>query len=385
MQDERTDNFKARVNAGELICNAANSYREEHFPVSEYGFVGSATDKSTGVVTYVTTKVTRGGLFRPSSHEWSIGMQSITLRNLLATASGHQSAHAEDVAHTELSAKLTAGVASILVTLAERDKTKNMILKGIKYLFRPIKDVWKIGKRMTPRERLNKVNEWWLEGRYGWRPFIYDVASQIEAHNKDVGERLTKKTNLPGWENPTEVTVQDIGWYGLKTRLTRRTAFVGWTACGQTGDFRAGTMGNFRKFGWYDLVGAGWDLVPYSFVVDWFCNIGEMARAMQAYLLLDERIGWTRYNWMVAEELKHSVLVPGPLTVGNSVYQIYSVIGEGSPTFHLRQWNRQVRLDFTPYFGTRMDLDWAKVVDLAALLRQAYERCFGEPRRGRHR
>lgn len=370
------DKLKA---AGTLVCNPADLYSERHFAKVYMGFKGQFTrpgyPTSTKIVASYQTST-----WRPTVSDWSADKQNSSLR-AWKDAIVHEflDEHEKSVVMTELSARMTEGIASLLVSFAERDQTKNMLLKALNYLRRPLQDVLKIGKRMTTTQRVDKVNEWWLEGRYGWRPFIHDVIGVVDAQKASVTDRRTVKTTRPSAKSSVpSATVTTYGWNGLLSTVTRDISFVGHYSFGQTADFRAGVIANFRKFGLYDLVGAGWDLVPYSFVVDWFINIGEVARAMQAYALLDERIGWIKYNGSLRSNLMHSIVIPGPIPYGSGTVQIIDSYGVGPhPHFMETSWNRDVWTDFMPTVGLRNELDWLKVVDSAALLRNLWTKVRG--------
>lgn len=285
------------------------------------------------------------------------------------------SEHAIAQAHTDISARLGQGIASILVTVAEARKTRDMFATALTLLRRPIKDVMAIGKRMTGKQRVDTVNNWWLEGRYGWRPFIYDVMDGYESSTTEARQRLTKLGQIPVWETSEKIVDASYGWNGLLTNVNREILCQGFVGLGQTGDFLAALSGGYRKWGGYDLVGAAWDLVPYSFVADWFCNVGAALGALQVYALLNERIGWTKYVRKCTSTLEHVVIEPGPLPWGYSTVQIVETYGDKADHVFFESWDRRVRTGFLPVLGARMDLDWKKVIDLAALLRGQWNRC----------
>lgn len=382
MTDTRTPNFKALVNAGILICNPAESFSETFHAKVNHGFTGTVTRNGKIISTY-SPKSLQSAVWRPSSSQWANGQRTPALIAALTTNEGQFVGDEEiGMRHTELSSRLAEGIQSILVSFAERDKTKGMILRAINLLRHPIRDAWRYFAKLRPRQRLQKIEEMWLEGRYGWRPFVLDVQDAVEAHQAKVGDRLSKKGIIPGWETTVEYPQGTIAWNNLVLALTQVAKYQGYVRVGQTGDFRAGMMQGARAYGLYDLVGTGWDLIPYSFVVDWFCNIGQAAKAMQAYALLDERIGWTTYERLVTSNIRCTIQRGGPIWVDpyTRVDMVDPYVLGDTPHYSTKSWTRVPRTSFLPVIGSRIKLDWAKVVDAAALLDQAFSRCFGSRR-----
>lgn len=373
MSDDVTPEFRKVRDSGGLICNPASSYMEKFGPKVEFGFTGKfSRPKYPDIL--VTVKNLQAPAWRPTASQWAGDIKDASLNAFLAANRGEYADDAEvSELHTGLSAALTEGIASLLVTYAEMPKTIGMLLKAYDYLRRPLQDVAKKFRRMSGKERIDKVNEWWLEGRYGWRPFIYDVMSIHEAQHHVAKSRRTVRGGIPAWNYETDTIVTSYLWNGLRSDLVRAIKYSGHVSAGQTCDYATGMMHGFRKFGIYDIVGAGWDLVPYSFVVDWFINVGDAAKAMQAYALIDERIGWTKYTLKCESVLSHNVVQPGPIPYGLGVVEIVSVINEGEfPHYTLKEWNREAVTNFMPTIGLRCDLDMTKVIDGAALLRNLW-------------
>lgn len=376
MHDVVVPNWRKLRDSGVLVCNPANSFKEQFAAKTLFGFKCQFT-RAGYPTSYYTLKNYQSNMWRPTSAQWASDTRDSALGAYLARKEagfGGVSSNAISQAHTDVSADLAQGIASLLVTFGEAGKTRDMLLKAIDYLRRPMRDVWKIGRKMTGKQRVDKANEWWLEGRYGWRPFIYDVMSNIDAQQTEARSRLTKKGSIPVWESSERLAIATYGWNGLITKVWLDVLCQGVVSVGQTGDFRAGVLNGLRKFGAYDLVGAGWDLIPYSFVVDWFCNVGAAAGAMQAYALLDERVGWTTYTRKCTSSFVHEIISAGPIPYGYGTVQIVETYGSTADHFSYEEWNRVVRTDFMPVIGARNKLDFLKVVDAAALLKNLWNR-----------
>jgi hypothetical protein len=124
-----------------------------------------------------------------------------------------------------------------------------------------------------------------------------------------------------------------------------------------------------RKFGIYDLAGTAWDLVPLSFVYDWFINIGDILRSLQTFALVDERVGWTTLVDSMLYTYTCRVDSPGPIE--DQWWQVYvteMLLPDWKESYEAKQ--RLVVTDFRPFIGLSANLDLAKITDLAALAKQ---------------
>jgi hypothetical protein len=111
----------------------------------------------------------------------------------------------------------------------------------------------------------------WLELKYGWMPLhmsIFDcVKFQREKANRfRVEGRYTKKVKFGYYD--------DIQPYS--PGLHAHGQFSGTYFCGIRGDYavRDRTYFNASRLSPLNPVSIAWELVPYSFVVDWFVDIG---------------------------------------------------------------------------------------------------------------
>lgn len=278
---------------------------------------------------------------------------------------------------TKVSADVGTGVAMLYVSGAEAGKTASMIAKALRLMTIPIKDAKKkLGltrkQLRTPEGRarvLQSANDAWLEGRYGWRPFVYDVMSWFDARATPKAQRYTararkvKKVNVTSYRNLAQSI--RLGMIRVMEELT----VVGTLRAGQLAEFRPQINGYAQSFGLYDVMGTAWDLIPYSFVYDWFCNLGDVAKALQAYALVDRRIGW--YSETTEVVLKHTPGVLGALEWhDDDEFFSYQRLPVGYAFTETVRRKRRVPIDvFIPTFAVRCDLNTAKIVDLAALLR----------------
>lgn len=135
------------------------------------------------------------------------------------------------------------------------------------------------------KDRYRAFQQMWLEARYGVRPIVYDVYNAQRALSQTFEKGFLVRGR--GGVKDDDVREFDSGWYPLdsytEARLQQRTevsfSHYGWAAF----RFDSETSARFQL---NPLVTA-WELIPYSFVVDWFINIGAWVSALSAQMTGD--------------------------------------------------------------------------------------------------
>lgn len=130
----------------------------------------------------------------------------------------------------------------------------------------------------------------WLETRYGWAPLLMDISSIIkearrqnarsaerlvsratETQERDLVEDFASLSYPPGWN----------GWIGSGSRAVhskvRSSAGVIYELRSRRkAEYIADILGLQAR----DVATTLWELTPYSFVVDWFVNVGDWLKAI---------------------------------------------------------------------------------------------------------
>lgn len=138
-------------------------------------------------------------------------------------------------------------------------------------------------KGMSPHER-------WLEYRYGWIPLLSDIKGSIEyLHEKAVAKQFYSVVKSTHEELETIIsTLIDDGNVtraGTSFRVsTKRTATI--TRKGiVTYRFRVTNqnLAQNHQLGLDNPALIAWELVPFSFVADWFVNVGDVLGQIGAF------------------------------------------------------------------------------------------------------
>lgn len=137
-------------------------------------------------------------------------------------------------------------------------------------------------KSMETSDRL------WLEFRYGWTPLVHDVVDSLKAINAQfLRDELVKKTytRVLGRKEGNGSTVTQVSranfgggnWTGNYT-LTHKVSVKAYAKYRVVNE--AGVMNRLNDFGAFDVPRYLWEVVPFSFVVDWFVPIGDWLGAI---------------------------------------------------------------------------------------------------------
>jgi hypothetical protein len=176
-----------------------------------------------------------------------------------------------------------------LVFLGELPETLRMIISPAKALRKGINgylDAISVGYPRTPKFRRKKyLRDSWLEYSYGWAPLMSDIADGMRAlENK---QRLREAFEPVSFTGRSEARVNfqqrsgtwgPLAWdYDTFTKETWSVRYFGiaHSRCPAPVYFQARNYGLRLN----EFVPTLWELIPYSFLVDYFTNIGDVLTA----------------------------------------------------------------------------------------------------------
>jgi hypothetical protein len=118
----------------------------------------------------------------------------------------------------------------------------------------------------------------WLTYRYGFRPLMNDIENVLKGLKEATGKRR-KTTRASLSQERTDVqTRQSFDWGGHKSNIQLVTLDQVKLRAMSLDEYVADTASNIGFTG-KGLMGLPWELVPFSFVADWFWNVGDYLNA----------------------------------------------------------------------------------------------------------
>jgi len=153
------------------------------------------------------------------------------------------------------------------------------------------------GKNPSPRGQ--GIPEQWLALRYGWIPLVQDCYNSAEIVRKawnDNGEAFTVNAaaSIKGSTRTIEVHPYPHGptlrWRSTNRAVSGKASIVYGVA--------NGGLNSLSQLGITNPASLAWELLPYSFVLDWMYPVGNYLSSLDYHLGLEFRHGWI--------SLKHS-------------------------------------------------------------------------------
>ena len=361
MIDDPTTNFKQRSAAGEIILTGMS---HEILSYSS-GAICSTVDAVAGETVCDGYNAAQQSLinftpFLPNDSEL-FGEEF----DKFSTEQGQAVAKAfANVDQSEMLAMATAGelpetVRWIAGILRKVIKAARTLRRGIWKLMRKA-----LSRKFTRKVRDSKIDQLWLEFRYAVRPLFFDAVSLMKAFEACIekGARFTAR----GFTDVTssESVNHDADTTYLIKRITVSKKYKYSARAGVLYSVDPEVNGILSTFGMDQPLEVIWELTPFSFILDWLFNIGDLISAWSKNASLTVLGAWVVETLQVDEsydrfafEMKEDI----------SPYDSLVQAVDGSPNTKCQRILKRRVIDPTrPLFPSiSINLDVAKLMDLA--------------------
>jgi hypothetical protein len=273
MTDEVVPGFKKNSSQGAVYCNPMNSEKR--------------TCSFSGSTTWTITKKTActpgaAGTLTETYPYYMTAVHNVQPSTYVARI---DASSAITSAITEAYAGVAEPDLQGLVSLAELKKTIAMLRRpfmGLRNYLDQFRPDWSGGssnkrKKRSPKAQAEAVAQQWLEYRYGIIPLMMDIEGVLKALRPRTNKRFTSRAQrvLPTFTTTIDTPASSFYLHDLRTKITEDVTI-------RAGVYyeHFGTMDERFGMSISDIPSAMWELIPYSFVVDWFLNIGSYIDAM---------------------------------------------------------------------------------------------------------
>jgi hypothetical protein len=360
MLDVVTPNWRKIIGAGGIINNPMLMYAYDSTVVPALvtcdGYWPSDPTKKI--------RCTRGFVIppvsTPTSLDWEFWAQYI-----LADSTGRDIALAQAWANVDISEmQALASLGELPETLRWMTSLVGRVVSLIrafsqKKLMIQANKLFRSGKSV-----IDAMSDLWLEFRYAVRPLVFDMQQAINAWNASVArsQRFTARgyhRDTKSTETSTYDLVESSSYHAIVSRVSTREA-----------NYRAGVMytidsdinGFTSIWGLDQPLETVWELIPFSFIVDWFFSVGDTLAQFTANPGLHPLCSF------VTEEVKETTVD----TINSITWDATYVLGnwtctEGQTTTSVVT-KRRLPAPSRPLLPKfRLKLDTAKLFDLVAI------------------
>lgn len=238
------------------------------------------------VTTNRSKSVTLPGYYNPNDDTWPyVYLSSSATQSILNSVSQKAKGHSFNAAVSN---------AQIGLTLEMITSTVQRVARSILYIrkgqlpsaARVLLASPRSSKNLSPRGLTSKdVADAWLELQYGWRPLLKDVHDGAQAMAHIMNPARSSRFEVYG--KTQKSSMQDTGY----SRLYYEGFFSRRIICEMTE-----VLSTPRSLGLLDPLSVAWEILPFSFVADWFIpigtyldNVNTIPNISARYLVTDKR------------------------------------------------------------------------------------------------
>jgi hypothetical protein len=272
---------------------------------------------------------------------------------------------------TKLYDRLRSSELNLALTIGERKESARMLQKAFAATASVVQKARSIRRQILTNPSLLASNLW-LQAKYGWLPLYNDVYEATKFHYHLFSEMRFEGKSKRKVEWDDAVYSNWIGSVPLKRTHEQRCQFIIYAGVADSDAY------NLSRITSLNPLSIAWELVPFSFVADWFVDIGGYLANMEASLGTGLSFG----RGMVTEVAHTTTFQPGLTRDGqwDQVYwSSYFVVNKTSTRLDpQKNWRREVtktRTLLTSFPRARfpvfqVSLGSQRIISAGALIRQ---------------
>ncbi|YP_010769650.1 maturation protein [ssRNA phage SRR6960803_9] len=264
---------------------------------------------------------------------------------------------------SKLPARMNGGQFNLPLFLAEAHKSITMVGDAAR----------DISKLLRTAKTDRQVHNLWLEYRYGWRLLLKDIYDGLVAihdiRNRKVKQRVRVTSDFETSYSTNHLNAE-MSTYPFIFNVNSRRDWKEKLGCTITLYYESNeVLGTLQQLGISNPLNLAWELIPYSFVVDWFVPVGDYLSSLDAYL------GKTFVKGCVSKWFEQDVSynVTG-VSFNSGYYPGYTIASGSYPASHvsIRNYSRKVIGTFpqAQLSLIRPELNLSRTIDGISLLLQ---------------
>lgn len=206
-----------------------------------------------------------------------------------------------------------------MVFSGELRETLNMLVRPAKALRTGISDylktVRKRSRRLNRTQASRIVAQTWLEYAFGWKPLAHDIEDACRALRKSkyafpIFQMVRGSAHDKEFTDTADINTSFSSFWSIQfTHHRMDDVFVQYRGnyFASSADISGFRLAGFRPTEFFPTI---WELIPYSFLVDYFTNIGGIISSLSYWAL---RPAWTAklVRWESSVETA-DIVIKGP-------------------------------------------------------------------------
>jgi hypothetical protein len=141
-------------------------------------------------------------------------------------------------------------------------------------------------RKGRPRGKLpsasDTVADSWLQIQYGWKPLLQDIDGAMRLLANSILKKPRITTVRSGSQKQIKTSSEIVFFPGKEGIIIEESNYFS-TRVGVRYTYRSELVNYLQQTGFTNPINLAWEILPYSFVVDWFVPIGPYLETLSAW------------------------------------------------------------------------------------------------------